>query len=170
MDCCDELVIMMYVDGELDAETRDHLSRHLDVCERCRAVARSFGATDGLLDAMGTVPVPEGFSERILRVARRRVQGVPPRRGVRRLLSRLAAAAVLVAAVGVFFALAARLRPVASSGQLTGPVPVRELAETIELFENLEVVDDAELFIQIEAVSWSGQDDPPQADPGGGST
>lgn len=66
-----------YVDGDLDARTRTRIMRHLDRCDRCRAMfesltrtleqLRSLGSTEQMTPATATV---EAVVERIRREQR----------------------------------------------------------------------------------------------------
>lgn len=91
--------------GGLDEAQREQIAAHLRECDECRAELRALERLDGLLVAVEPMEAPSGLWERV------RARMKPRRRGVRewwRASARPAlalAAAVLVAAVGLWLAL-----------------------------------------------------------------
>jgi len=158
---------MSFVDGELADVASERVSRHMATCHRCRNVARIFEATDRLLDATGAIGVPGGFQASVLAQVHRRTSR---RFAVSPFFGRLAAAAVILLLVGGFAAFVIQPRNAQRPTEFHHLAPVAALADTIELFENLEVVDDASLFMQIEAVTWFREEVPVEPDPADGST
>jgi len=57
--------ISAYIDGEVDAELRLHIDRHLETCEICSAVLDSTRNVVVLIADERVFELPAGFSERL---------------------------------------------------------------------------------------------------------
>ena len=57
--------ISAYIDGEVDAELREHIDRHLETCEICSAVLDSTRNVIVLVADDRVFELPAGFSERL---------------------------------------------------------------------------------------------------------
>lgn len=85
-----------YAVGALDGRDRATIEAHLQTCSDCRAEADAFlEIADSVLGLAPLAEPPVGFEARVLQ------RLVPPRRRTRRPRALLAAAALLVAALGV---------------------------------------------------------------------
>lgn len=83
-----------YVDGELDARTRDRFERHLAACTQCSALREKMAFASRLVSNMPMpeeVPAPAGFRSRLS------VAGRPRSRTARLVLSRVAPGLLVVA-------------------------------------------------------------------------
>jgi hypothetical protein len=90
-----------WIDGELARDEATAVEEHLAACACCRAVAEDLRAIVGAAPALGATPAEDGWP----RLERELVQ----RRGARRWLApSLAAAALLLATLGVVLALRER--------------------------------------------------------------
>lgn len=97
MDCTDARQLLPFAtcqERELDGTERQALSAHLDSCPECAALLDGERAADKTLaKAMQAVPIPLGLQQRLMH----RLQHSRPRRW----LAKLAAAAAVLAAVGL---------------------------------------------------------------------
>jgi predicted anti-sigma-YlaC factor YlaD len=106
--CPDREILSAYFDGEINPPWDRAIAEHLDGCERCRRVYEGLEETRQLLR---DEPV-EGFAAPMDRVRRSLIAGVPPvtpaaagwRRRVEVPLSVAVAAAALIVALGIGFA------------------------------------------------------------------
>jgi len=57
--------ISAYIDGEVDAELRERIERHLETCEICSAVLDSTRNVIVLVADERVFELPAGFSERL---------------------------------------------------------------------------------------------------------
>jgi len=57
--------ISAYIDGEVDAELRERIERHLETCEICSAVLDSTRNVIVLVADERVLELPAGFSERL---------------------------------------------------------------------------------------------------------
>jgi anti-sigma factor RsiW len=57
--------ISAYIDGEVDAELRDQIDRHLETCEICSAVLDSTRNVIVLVADDRVFELPTGFSQRL---------------------------------------------------------------------------------------------------------
>lgn len=67
-----------HLDGELSAEERGHVERHLQRCGSCREALERLRAAEAALTQLPVPPeVPGGFTERVMACAARRPQRRP---------------------------------------------------------------------------------------------
>ncbi len=62
-----------WADGEMSRPDRMAVDRHLAGCPDCRDEAVSLKQLNLALDHLGPVPAPSGFSGRVCRVARQKI-------------------------------------------------------------------------------------------------
>ena len=107
---CDEVQNLLepYAAGELTAENRQRIDRHLAGCEDCGRMLARLGALVGLLRSQPLPTVPEEFSERVMAKVRERVSLMPlssarvgPLRWWQTASVPMQAAAVLLLAMGL---------------------------------------------------------------------
>ncbi len=88
-----DVLISMYLDGELEGEERDRLVRHMESCEACREYYRQMCMVQR---SIGIVDIPPGLHENIMKsVEKERLKGLGRRR-------RKFFAAAVAAAAGLF--------------------------------------------------------------------
>jgi anti-sigma factor RsiW len=64
-----------YLEGELSAEERRDLEKHLEGCNECKTELQDFKTTVHSLSGLYKLPVPDDFGNRVERRIRRRSRG-----------------------------------------------------------------------------------------------
>jgi anti-sigma factor RsiW len=72
-------LLMDYLEGELDAETRDAIDAHVAACARCAAFIDSYRATPEILRRATARSLPADLAAALLRSVRERLAGRPGR-------------------------------------------------------------------------------------------
>lgn len=57
--------LLLYRDGELDAEKTEHLRRHLHLCPMCMDLLHSYDEVVDLLHRLQPATMPEGLLDRL---------------------------------------------------------------------------------------------------------
>ena len=149
-----------YLEGLLDPVEAETVAEHLSACPACFEETRRQKATWSLLGADEPLEAPADLARRVLEEVRREVPREPARvipisRWRRWALPALAAAAVLVVALGSFL-----LRQPSSDRPLLSDITEEErqvvahldLLEDFELLNNLEMLENLEFLEHQEVV------------------
>lgn len=77
MYSCDDVrtALSDYLDGELPADLKQHLERHLAECRMCHALYDSTRKTLRIVTEAGTFDLPPSASERFVRKTMERLRG-----------------------------------------------------------------------------------------------
>jgi hypothetical protein len=174
MDCKDiTSMLSAYYDKELDAGEREKVSAHLKTCKSCMAeysdICRSWEA----LKAAGDVPVPKGFSTRVMA----RVNAFSAKRTRRFGWQAAAIAAVFILAFGLVFLLtrpaespvaqntpikADITNPPSNVEKIAAPVVNDEdalIIEHLDILENYDILEDMDELIDMEALEEITEDE-----------
>lgn len=149
-----------YLEGLLEPAEAEAVAEHLSACPACSEEARRQEAAWSLLRADEPLEAPADLARRVLDEVRREAPGEPARiipisRWRRWALPALAAAAVLVVALGSLL-----LRQPSGDGPLLSNISEEErqvvahldLLEDFELLNNLEMLENLELLEHQEVV------------------
>lgn len=158
-----------YIDGELDGRALEPLKAHLDDCPECRAVAAELKTTSGILSGLTELEPSPGFDatfwarikEEKIRKAAQEAEREERRRawlgvlGVPALRPALAAAVVVLVAVGLIYHRAGRDERLARNGvepsfqEIQMALEIDMLRE-MEMLQNLDLLEDFEAIAQLD--------------------
>jgi anti-sigma factor RsiW len=137
--------LVEYLDGEMAEGEARELQAHVESCAGCRERMALLRRSYAALDALAAPEAPEGFAERVEARTTRRTFKVR-----KMLLSVLSAAAMVLLALGVYWAGGER-------GTEPGTTPVTSVegltAEEQAVIENLDVLEDYEVLRDLDMLA-----------------
>jgi hypothetical protein len=126
---------------------------HLSKCASCAKISKDVAKIDGILADSADFRLPEDFTSRVLAEGRRRMRPLGVRRHFVSILPRLAAAALVLMAVGLFFRASVPESGVpedVTPAVVTAEADVDELAEVVGLFEDIDLLEESDLLVRLD--------------------
>ncbi|MCI8341758.1 MAG: DUF4349 domain-containing protein [Firmicutes bacterium] len=107
---CDKYLemISLYIDGELNKQEQEELSKHMEVCENCKSEYENIKEVVNMLNKTEYLPLPKGYHEKLMeKIEKEKVESVKFTQRLNRKISMnkkyisIAAGFVVLAVVGI---------------------------------------------------------------------